>query len=240
MAQIICRYRKGEQVRWISHLDLKRTLERAMRRAQLPLLLSQGHNPHPKLSLGPPLPLGATGDAELLAVHLTEALDPEEVKERLNEQLPPSLEIVEAWRLPRHKKKETFGQIDVAQYRVSVQGEVDPGEVRGRVEALLASEELVVHRGGERPERTVDVRPFVLSLAAAGAKEWGLELDMRLRTGSHGGVRPQEVVALLGLDGGDRRIIYHRIGLYAGAQAAPRKRALRRWTRSRGPTQGRE
>jgi radical SAM-linked protein len=247
VAQVICRYRKGEQVRWISHLDLshldlKRTLERAMRRAQLPLLFSQGHNPHPKLSLGPPLPLGATGDAELLAIHLTEALDPDEVKERLNKQLPPSLEIVEVWQLPRYKKKETFGEIDVAQYRVTVQGEADLGEVGGRVEALLAREELIVHRGGERPERTVDVRPFILSLAAAGAKERGVELDMRLRTGSHGGVRPQEVVGLLGLDGDDRRIIYHRIGLYAGAQAAvaPRKGALRRWTRSRGPTQGRE
>ena len=61
MAQLVCRYRKGNPVRWISHLDLKRTLERAMRRAQLPLALSQGHNPHPRISFGPPLPLGATG-----------------------------------------------------------------------------------------------------------------------------------------------------------------------------------
>ncbi|MBE9566917.1 MAG: DUF2344 domain-containing protein, partial [Proteobacteria bacterium] len=63
MAQLVCRYRKGNEVRWLSHLDVKRTLERAMRRAELPLVLTRGYNPHLKLSLGPPLPLGATGDA---------------------------------------------------------------------------------------------------------------------------------------------------------------------------------
>ncbi len=242
MAQLICRYRKGNQVRWISHLDLKRTLERAMRRARLPLALSQGHNPHPKLSLGPPLPLGATGDAELFAVQLTEALDPEDVKQRLNEQLPPGLQVVEVWGLPRHKKRETFGEIDVAEYRVTVEAEADPGEVHRRVEELLARKELIVHRGGERPERTVDVRPRILSLSAAPVRPGEVALHMRLRTGSHGGARPQEVVALLGLDGGERRIDYHRVGLYAAAQpgAAPRKGPLRRWARSRAGRQKRE
>jgi len=242
MGQVICRYRKDDQVRWISHLDLKRTLERAMRRAQLPLALSQGHNPHPKLSLGPPLPLGATGDAELLAIQLAEAVDPGDVKERLNAQLPPGLEIVESWSLPHYKKKETFGGIDVAQYRVTAHGEHDLADVRVRVEDLLASDELIVHRGGERPTRTVDVRPLILSLAAAGAKEGGIELRMRLRTGSHGGARPQEVVALLGLEERDGRITYHRTALYASAetQGPARKGLLRRWTRARKAEKRRE
>ena len=115
MAQFICCYRKGEEARWISHLDLKRTLERAMRRAALPLALTQGHNPHPKLSFGPPLPMGATGEAELLAIQLYQAMSPNEVKERFNAQLPPGLQIVEVWSAPPQKKKETFGEVDVAE-----------------------------------------------------------------------------------------------------------------------------
>jgi radical SAM-linked protein len=242
VAQVICRYRKGDQVRWISHLDLKRTLERAMRRARLPLALSQGHNPHPKLSFGPPLPLGATGDAEVLAIHLAEAMGPGEVKDRLNEQLPPGLEIAEAWMLPRYKKKETFGDIDIAQYQVLVRAGASLEELHRRIEDLLASEELIVHRGGQRPTRTVDLRPFILSLAAAEAKGGGVELGMRLRTGSHGGARPQEVIALLGLEDGDDGIAYHRTALYAGAtpQAPSRKGPLRRWTRARRTEERRE
>lgn len=242
MAQVICRYRKGDQVRWISHLDLKRTLERAMRRAQLPLELSQGHNPHPKLSFGPPLPLGATGEAEVFAIQLAEAIEPGEAKDRLNAQLPQGIEITEAWMLPRYKKRETFGDIDIAQYDAIVRADVGVDELQRRIADLLASEELIVHRGGERPTRTVDLRPFILSVSAAEAEGGGIELSMRLRTGSHGGARPQEVIAFLGLEECDGGITYHRTALYAGAapQTPSRKGPLRRWTRSRRTAERRQ
>ncbi len=231
MAQLICRYRKGEEARWISHLDVKRTLERAMRRAQLPLALTQGHNPHPKLSLGPPLPVGVTGEAELLAVHLDTALSPDVVKERLNSQLPRGLQVMEAWLLPGYRKKETFGDIELAEYRVTVRGGSGPEQVRSRIAELLASRELVVQRGGDRPERSVDLRPLTLSLDVAAGDGDEIELRMRLRTGSHGGARPQEIVQLLGLESGDIQTSYHRVGLYASGQAAdqPRARARPRW-----------
>jgi len=241
MAQFVCRYTKGDEVRWISHLDLKRTLERAMRRAELPLELTEGHNPHPKVSFGPPLPLGATGDAELLALRLREATSPEDVKDRLNRQLPPGLEIVEAWRVPGHKKKETFGEINVAEYQIAISGSFEDDEVRARVRKLLDSEELLVKRGGKRPEREVDLRPLILSLEVTAASADGIELQARLQTGSHGGARPQEVVDLLAL-GDDAHIAScRRTGLYASSSsAAPTRRPAgvwRRWARSRSDSE---
>ncbi len=235
MAQFVCRYRKAEQVRWISHLDLKRTLERAMRRAALPLELTKGYNPHPKLSLGPPLPLGATGEAELLALHLRESMDPGELKERLNRQLPPGLEVVEAWILPGHRKKETFGNVDVADYRIVVSNGMDGEELGDRVRRLMESESLPIRRGGDRPEREVDVRPHILSLEIAREEPHEIELHALLKTGSHGGVRPQEVVSLLKLDESGRVVRYHRAGIYASAEepAAHRTGVWRRWTRAR-------
>jgi radical SAM-linked protein len=238
MAQFICRYRKGPEVRWISHLDVKRTLERAMRRAGLPLELTKGHNPHPKVSYGPPLPLGATGEAELVAFQLEEAADPTAVKERLNSQLPPGLEVVELWGAPAHKKKETFGEVDLAEYAITVTGPVEPAQVEAGVRKLLESEELIVQRGGERPEREVDLRPLIKSLAVVRAAEDEVVLRARLTTGSHGGARPQEIVELLGLEGEGRVVRYHRTGVYAGGEVtAPRSRGVwRRWGRSRsGP-----
>ncbi len=238
MPQYVLRYRKGEALRWISHLDLKRTLEYAMRRARLPLELTQGHNPRPKLSFGPPMPLGATGEAELLAVYLTEAWTPERLKERLASQLPLGLELVDSWVVPGYKKKETFGDIDLAEYRVAVEDEVSIEELRDRVRDLLGREEVVVARGGERPERSVDLRPMILSLKAEDRGPGRVEVSMRLRTGSHGGARPQEVLALLGVD--DARSLVHitRVGIYAGAEAPPPAPELptparRRWGRSR-------
>jgi radical SAM-linked protein len=234
MAQIICRYRKGEAARWISHLDVKRTLERAMRRAELPLTLTEGHNPHLKLSFGPPLSVGITGDAEMVAVHLDVAMAPDALKERLNAQLPPGLQMMEAWAVPGYRKKETFGDIDVAEYRVAVQGCASADELRARMAEVMASEHLIVQRGGDRPERSVDLRPLVLSLAITESRGDEVELKMRLKTGSHGGARPQEVVSLLGVRDGEYLVRYHRTGLYASAQEAPRPAAhvRRRWTRT--------
>jgi radical SAM-linked protein len=235
MGQIVCRYCKEGEVRWISHLDLKRTLERAMRRADLPLSLTEGHNPRLKLSFGPPLPLAATGDAELLAVHLSEAIDPREFQDRLNRQLPRGIEVTAAWAVPAHRRKVTFGDIDVAEYSVHVDGAVDPEESRRRVGELLERDELNVRRGGDRPERVVDLRPLILSIEVASAEPQGIDLRMRVRTGSHGGARPQEIVGLLGLDGDDRIALYRRTALYASAEAeAPRRTHMwRRWSRAR-------
>ena len=221
-------------MRWISHLDLKRTLERAIRRAEIPIQLTQGHNPHPKLSFGPPLPVGATGDAELMAMHLAEPVDPEEIKERLNRQLPPGLEIVEIWSLPPHRRKETFGDIDIAEYYIAIGGLAAPPDLDERVRKLLSSEEVIVQRGGERPERTVDLRPFILGVEVAKTEAKEVILRARLCTGSHGGARPQEIVQLLGLTDDDAVVRYHRSGVYAEVEVASKKPGMwRRWSRSR-------
>src|SRR5207302_709049 len=57
-------YAKGERLRFISHLDLMREMERTFRRADLPMLYSEGFAPRPRISAGPPLALGWTSEAE--------------------------------------------------------------------------------------------------------------------------------------------------------------------------------
>jgi radical SAM-linked protein len=239
MPQYLCRYRKEGELRWISHLDLMRTLERAMRRARLPLELTQGHNPRPKLSFGPPLPLGATGESEVFAVHLTEPWLAEHLQERLGAQLPAGLELVDCWTVPGYRKKETFGDLEVAEYRVTVEDGASAAEVQQRAADLLAEDEVTVTRGGERPERTVDIRPMILLLGVEEAGPGQVAVRMRLRTGSHGGARPQEVLALLGEGDAERTVRIHRTALYAAGEAptpappAEPAAAKRRWGRSR-------
>ena len=236
MAQYICRYRKGEPLRWIGHLDLKRTLERAMRRARLPLELTQGHNPHPKMSFGPPLPLSATGEAEVFSLHLAEPLTAEQLKERLSAQLPAGFDLTDVWIVPGYKKKETFGDIGVAEYRVTVATDLSLAEMHARIRDLLSREEIMVARGGERPERSVDLRPLIFALRAEETGEDEVVLTMKLRTGSHGGARPQEIVSLLELDDPDRAVRICRTALAVEGELAPErpKPALRRkWGRTR-------
>ena len=89
-------FAKKGPMRYISHLDLMRLLMRAMRRAELPIKISEGFNPHPKLSIRRALKLGLESENEEATIILREPLKPEDFKNRLRGQLPAGIIIKEA------------------------------------------------------------------------------------------------------------------------------------------------
>jgi radical SAM-linked protein len=95
--QIKVKYRKGEEVKFISHRDLMRAFQRAVRRAGLPVAYSQGFNPHMKISWGNALKVGATSEEEYAQLQLEGWVKPEELKARLNQHLPKGLAILDAF-----------------------------------------------------------------------------------------------------------------------------------------------
>ena len=82
------RYAKRGRLRFASHRDLARTLERALRRAQVPMAFSAGFSPHPKISYLGAAPTGAASEAEYLEIGLSVRCDPEAVRAALDAALP--------------------------------------------------------------------------------------------------------------------------------------------------------
>lgn len=80
-------------MRYISHLDLMRLFARAMRRADLPLKLSEGFSPHPKLSFKRALKLGLESENEEASIILKFPVTPEDFKNRLQKQLPEGIKV---------------------------------------------------------------------------------------------------------------------------------------------------
>lgn len=80
-------------MKYISHLDLMRLFMRALRRAEIPIKMTEGFNPHPKLSIKRALKLGLESEHEEATVVLKEQIIPEEFKEKLQGQLPQGIEI---------------------------------------------------------------------------------------------------------------------------------------------------
>ena len=80
-------------MRYISHLDLMRLFMRALRRADLPIKLSEGFSPHPKLSIKRALKLGVESENEEASILLKEEIKSDEFKNRLQRQLPEGIEI---------------------------------------------------------------------------------------------------------------------------------------------------
>jgi radical SAM-linked protein len=86
-------------LKYISHLDLLRLFQRAIRRADLPVVFSQGFHPIPKIRFERALKLGIESDSERMYIKLKIPLMPLELKERLNAQLPPDIQVIQALRL---------------------------------------------------------------------------------------------------------------------------------------------
>ena len=86
-------FSKKGAMKYISHLDLMRLFMRALRRAMLPLKITEGFSPHPKLSMKRALKLGIESDSEEAAVVLKEYIEPEAFRKRLQEQLPKGIEV---------------------------------------------------------------------------------------------------------------------------------------------------
>ena len=80
-------------MRYISHLDLMRLFMRAMRRADLPLKMTEGFSPHPKLSLKRALKLGVESETEEAAIVLKYPVEPDDFKNRLQKQLPEGIKV---------------------------------------------------------------------------------------------------------------------------------------------------
>jgi radical SAM-linked protein len=203
-------FSKGGEIKYISHLDLLRAWERALRRAELPLAYSRGFNPRPKLSFAAALAVGFTGRMEMLDVFLEQHLGLRQCASRVQAQLPIGLRLQSisevATELPSLPSLVT-----AAEYEVLVWSEQGLDDTNARLQGLLAVESIPRRR--ERPDgvRAYDLRPLIDGLWLASAHAGTAVVGMRLRAGSKGTGRPDEVMNALSMAEAVRSIERTRI-----------------------------
>jgi radical SAM-linked protein len=187
-------FAKGEEIKYISHLDLMRLWERASRRARVPLAYSRGFNPQPKIAVAAPLPVGFTSRGEVMDIVLERHISPYHAAKGLAPHLPPGLELLSVEEV-YPKLPSLQSQVRAAEYRVIVAWDGSQGEMEGRLRALLLAEQLLRQRRG----KDYDLRPLIEDLWVEGKEADGWVLGMRLRAGAQGTGRPDEVLDALGL-----------------------------------------
>lgn len=162
--RIIANFRKGEELRFISHLDIQRLVQRAMRRANLPLSYSQGFNPHPILSFASALSVGYTSDAEWMDVRLSEDVAPEEFTARLNTALPEGLRILKA-KAAEESLPSLTALIQRSRYEATVifDQPIDALTLKDALEALLNGP-IIVDKHTKGGMKQVDIRPQLVSM----------------------------------------------------------------------------
>jgi radical SAM-linked protein len=174
------RYAKRDRMRFTSHRDVARALERALRRAELPMAYSAGFSPHPKVSYAGASPTGVASEAEYLEIALADKRDPDDVRRALDAALPPGIDIVE---VVEAAPGASLGErIAASHWRVELR-EVDPGEAAAAIQRFLTLEKAPVERPTKDGTRTVDARAAVVHLAIA---EYGPSMGLHPRLAAGG------------------------------------------------------
>ena len=119
MQRLRITFSRGDEVKYLSHLDMMRLWERALRRANIPLAYSQGFSPHPRISIAAPLPIGVTGDGELMDIMLQKRMSPNVVIKALGEQLPCGIGVHGVAQVPL-TLPSLQSQVRQAEYRVEM------------------------------------------------------------------------------------------------------------------------
>lgn len=234
MINIRARFIRGEEVKYISHLDLMKLFERALRRSGIPIYYSQGFNPHPQIVFGLPLSVGVTSEAEYVDFELSSEMDPSEFVETLNKQLPQGLRLVNA--KIRATKSNIMASITKASYEVLVTIPQNPGveELKEKIQGFLENKEIFFKKESKGKVKNIDIRPMIHKLSVQIINNNGVSGDnadvllenkgvdvqygfsLLLSAGSMANLKPEFALKALGeMSGLDLNVLkIHRSGLF--------------------------
>jgi radical SAM-linked protein len=209
--------------RFLSHLETIRLIDRAGRRAKLPIAYSGGFHPHPKISFGPALPVGVAGDNEYLDVELTEDWEPSRLVSTLNEHLHQGFQILDAIKVDSGAPA-VEAIVDRHEYIVSFETHA----ISASLGSTGSLSELLQHRlsnGGWTIQRVTKEKRRSINAASCIA-DWDISTnngntDWRLTLVANDGrmVRPRELVESLFGDWPEGTVITRlRIGRLVDAQ----------------------
>jgi radical SAM-linked protein len=165
VVRIRLRFAKRGRLRFLSHRDVARSFERAVRRAGLPVAHSHGFSPHPRLSWIGAAPTGAASEAEYVEIGLTEVVEPAAVAGALDAALPDGLDVLAAATAAGGALAD---RIDASRWSIELPG-VAPDALGAALEALLARESLVVERVTPSGRRQIDVRAALVDAQVSAA-----------------------------------------------------------------------
>lgn len=190
------RFSKEGALRFISHLDLHKLWERALRRSALPVRYSEGYSPRARLNLAAALPLGFASQAEWLDLWLNGCLTEDAVLSAITPCLPADIRIIEIASVDL-KSPALQTLVHATRYQITIPN-ASPQALEKKVAEFLAQPEILRERRG----KAYDLRPLVEHMAISPE---GI-ISLQLTALPHATGRPEEVLDVLGIDFSDADI----------------------------------
>lgn len=197
MQRLRVKFSRGEEIKFISHLDMIRLWQRVMSRANIPIAYSEGFNPHPRISLAAALALGVTSQAELMDVYCSRWVSPHVFSQAVTRQLVPGVGLLGVNVIPENYPS-LQSQTRFAEYMVKINSPSDEAAIEAKIKAMLAAAEIPWQHHRDTGTRSYDMRPLIDNLWLADYHAPEAAIGMRLRCDNLGAGRPEQVCLALG------------------------------------------
>lgn len=163
----VIKFAKESDIKFISHLDLLRTLQKVIKRSGLPVEYSRGFNPHMSIAIAQPLSVGIYSEGEYMDVVFNEKSEPSVIIEKLNNSAPMGIKIFDAVYVhekPNQKNApQTMAAIDAAGYIIKIKYN-DIHLLKDQMEKLLSEKEWITLKKTKSGEKMADIKPMVKTL----------------------------------------------------------------------------
>ena len=214
------KYKKEDEMIFISHLDLQRLLQRAFRRAKINLSYSEGFNPHPKMSYGNALALGVESQGEYVDIEIEDDIEVDEFLERINNQLPEGIKFIKGQEIdpktPSLSSVIVYGEYI---FNIDLDTPLSKEFVKSRVLNFVKSKEIIITKKNKKGKKVeVDIRPMIINFDLVSLDDNRVTFVSTIATGSKANLNiniliPQ-ILDMLNLDMDPREVGVLRRDLY--------------------------
>lgn len=193
------KYKKEDDMIFISHLDLQRLLQRAFRRAEINLSYSQGFNPHPKMSYGNALALGVESQGEYVDIEIEDDISVEEFLKRINEELPKGVEFIKGKEITP-QTPSLSSEIEYGEYlfNIDLDKPLSKELVKTRVLELIKSESIMITKKNKKGKVVEsDIRPLIKTFDLVVLDDNRATFEAIIATGSKANLNINTLIPIL-------------------------------------------
>lgn len=176
-------YTKGELVKYISHLDFLRCVNRSFKRGKIPVKYSNGFNPHVLLNIALPCPVGVSSVCEMLDIELYEQMSTQEIAKRLSDALPVGIEVIKA---QKRENLPDFFDISSALYSISF---TSPKAID--VQKFIDEPVIMIEKKSKRGMKEVNLKDFVKKAVLTGKNENKYTMEITVDAGAKSNLKTE-------------------------------------------------
>lgn len=213
--KIRIKFSKHGAMKFVGHLDIMRYFQKAIRRADLDVVYTEGFSPHMVMSFASPLGVGLTSDGEYFDIEIHGSIASYEAVRRLNEVMVEGMQVHSFRKIPEDKASNAMALVAAADYTVSYRTGKEPCDHwQERLIEFCSQPEIRIVKKTKKSEKEMDIRPYIYDAVLRDGA-----VQMQLSSGSVTNIKPELVIEAfekwLGVSSQPSALLVHRLELYA-------------------------